>query len=92
MVHYLHKYQGETHLSPEENKYYDNYFDLFATDGWKQFIEEIDEILDRHRIEDIKTESQLSFVKGERDALFRVRRFETGIRSAYDVVQGQDNA
>ena len=79
-------------MSPEENKYYDNYFDLFATDGWKQFMEEVNEILDRHRIEDIKTESQLSFVKGERDALFRVRRFETGIRSAYDVLQGQNNA
>ena len=79
-------------MSPEENKYYDNYFDLFATKGWKQFIEEVNEILDRHRIEDIKSESQLSFVKGERDALFRVRRFEQGIKTAYDVLQGQNNA
>jgi len=77
-------------LSPEENKYYDNYFDLFASDGWKQFIEEIEEILDRHRIEDIKNEQHLAFVKGERDALFRVRRFETGIKSAYDVLQRQE--
>jgi hypothetical protein len=73
-------------LSPEVNKYYDNYFDLFATDGWKQFIEEINEILDKHRIEDIKDEKHLAFVKGERDSLFRVRRFEQGIRTAYDVL------
>ena len=79
-------------MSPEENKYYDNYFDLFASDGWKQFIDEIEEILDRHRIEDIKNEQHLAFVKGERDALFRVRRFETGIKTAYDVLQGRDNA
>jgi hypothetical protein len=79
-------------LSPEEQKYYETYFDLFMTDGWKQFIEEIEEILDRHRIEDIKNETHLAFVKGERDALFRVRRFETGIKSAYDVLQGRDNA
>ena len=79
-------------MDQETQKYYETYFELFASDGWKQFIEEINEILDRHRIEDIKTESQLSFVKGERDALFRVRRFETGIRSAYDVLQGQNNA
>ena len=77
-------------MSPEENKYYDNYFDLFASDGWKQFIAEIEEILDRHRIEDIKNEQHLAFVKGERDALFRVRRFETGIKSAYDVLQRQE--
>jgi hypothetical protein len=79
-------------LSPEENKYYDTYFDLFASKGWKQFIEEIDEILDRHRIEDIKNEAHLAFIKGERDALFRVRRFETGIKTAYDVLQGQKDA
>jgi hypothetical protein len=76
-------------LSPEEQKYYETYFDLFMSDGWKQFMEEINEILDRHRIEDIKNETHLAFVKGERDALFRVRRFETGIKSAYDVLQGQ---
>jgi hypothetical protein len=73
-------------LSPEENKYYDNYFDLFATDGWKQFVEEINDILGKHRIEDIKNEQHLAFVKGERDALFRIRRFEQGIKSAYDVL------
>ena len=76
-------------MSPEEQKYYETYFDLFMSDGWKQFIEEIKEILDRHRIEDIKNETHLAFVKGERDALFRVRRFETGIKTAYDVLQGQ---
>lgn len=79
-------------MSPEEQKYYETYFDLFMTDGWKQFIEEINDILDRHRIEDIKNETHLAFVKGERDALFRVRRFETGIKTAYDVLQGRDNA
>lgn len=76
-------------MSPEEQKYYETYFDLFMTNGWKQFIEEINEILDRHRIEDIKNETHLAFVKGERDALFRVRRFETGIKTAYDVLQEQ---
>lgn len=79
-------------MSPEEQKYYETYFDLFMTNGWKQFIEEINDILDNHRIEDIKNETHLAFVKGERDALFRVRRFETGIKSTYDVLQGRDNA
>ena len=79
-------------MSPEEQKYYETYFDLFMTDGWKQFIEEITEILDRHRIEDIKNESNLAFVKGERDALFRVRRFETGIKTSYDVLQERNDA
>lgn len=79
-------------MSPEEQKYYETYFDLFMSDGWKQFIEEINEILDGHSIERIKDEKHLAFVKGERDALFRVRRFETGIRTAYDVLQEQSYA
>ena len=28
-------------MSPELEKYYNTYFDLFRTDGWKQLIEEL---------------------------------------------------
>lgn len=28
-------------MSPELQKYYDKYFDLFASEGWKQFIEDV---------------------------------------------------
>ena len=31
-------------MSPEQQKYYDTYFDLFLSDGWKQFIKEVDEV------------------------------------------------
>jgi len=79
-------------LSPEDQKYYDNYFDVFATTGWKQFIEEINSILDNHRIEDIKNETNLAFVKGERDALRRILRFETGMKMAYDSILERTNA
>ena len=79
-------------MSPEENKYYDDYFDLFSTNGWKQFIEEITSILDAHRIEDIKDEKHLAFVKGERDALHRVERFELGIRRNYDMIMERSDA
>ena len=79
-------------MSPEDRKYYDNYFDLFMTDGWKQFKEEITEILDNHRIEDIKNETHLAFTKGERDGLRRVLRFETGIRMAYESATERENA
>jgi hypothetical protein len=78
-------------LTLEEEKYYDNYFELFMTDGWKQFLQEIEDILSAHRIEDIKDEKQLAFVKGERDALFRVRRFATGIQSNYSIIKERES-
>ena len=73
-------------MTLEEQKYYETYFDTFASDGWKQYISEISEILDSHRIEDIKDEQALQFLKGERSALYRVLRFETGVKSAYDMI------
>ena len=79
-------------MSPEEQKYYETYLDLFIHDGWKQFVSEIEDILDNYRIEDIKDEKQLLFVKGERAALYRVRRFANGIKNTYDQMQERDNA
>jgi hypothetical protein len=79
-------------LSPEEQKYYETYLDLFIHDGWKQFEDELEEILDSYRIEDIKDERNLAYVKGERNAFFRMRRFANGIKYAYERMQEQDDA
>lgn len=73
-------------MTPEEEKYYETYFDLFLHDGWKQFIEEITAILDSHRIEDIRDETQLAYIKGERAALHKVTRFAGGIKNHYDLI------
>jgi hypothetical protein len=71
-------------LTSEEEKYFERYFDLFVTSGWKQFIEEITETLDTHSIEDIKDERHLALLQGERKALLKIQNFETGIRNSYD--------
>jgi hypothetical protein len=78
------KHQQENALTPEEQKYYETYFDLFIQDGWAQFIGEIRDIVANQRIEDIKDGEHLQYIKGERNALKRVLTFENGIRSAYD--------
>lgn len=77
-------------MSPAEEKYYDNYFDLFVTDGWQEFISEIQEIIDGQRIEDIRDESQLNYIKGERSALKRITQFESGVRLSYDLIKERE--
>jgi hypothetical protein len=72
-------------LSPENEKYYENYLDLFLHEGWKQFVEEAQDLLDAFEIEDIKDEIDLAFVKGQRNSLLNITRFETGIRNAIDM-------
>ena len=72
-------------MSPEEEKYYENYLDLFLHAGWKQFVKEAQETLDTHIIEDIKTEKELFQLQGQRIALLNIVRFETGIKNAFDM-------
>ena len=72
-------------MSPEDDKYYETYLDLFLHDGWKQFVNEAQELLDSYVIEDIKDENDLAFIKGQRSSLLNITRFETGIRNAIEM-------
>lgn len=74
----------------EEEKYYDNYFNAFASDGWKQFIEELQEYFDSYQIEVIPDEAHLKMIQGERKILSRILQFETGIRTAYDTIKDRE--
>lgn len=79
-------------MSPEDEKYYENYFDLFITDGWKQLVEDVSSILKTHRIEDIQDENSLFYLKGERAALSRIVNFEDSIKRVYDEIKEYDDA
>lgn len=77
-------------LAPEDEKYYENYLDLFLHPGWKQFVSESQDLLDSYVIEDIKDDLDLSFVKGQRSSLLNITRFETGIKNAFDMESNDD--
>jgi len=77
-------------LSPEDEKYYENYLDLFLLEGWKQFIQEAKDLVDSFKIDEIKNEQDLFFVKGQITTLMNVINFETGIRNALDMEAGND--
>ena len=72
-------------MSPDDESYYENYLDLFLHDGWKQFVEESQQLIDSYNIEEIKNEQDLFFVKGQLNILTNVTRFETGIKNAIDM-------
>ena len=77
-------------MSPEEQKYYENYFELFLTTGWKQFVQESQDTLDGHSIDDIKDAKELSHVQGQRTVLLNIVRFETGIQNAFEELSNND--
>lgn len=77
-------------MTLDEEKYYDNYFSTFATDGWKQLIEDLQELFDTYQIENIQDDMHLKYVQGERQILRRLLQFETGIRTAYDTIKERE--
>lgn len=77
-------------MTLDEEKYYDNYFSTFATDGWKQLIEDLQELFDAYQIENIKDDAHLKHVQGERQILRRLLQFETGMRAAYDTIKERE--
>lgn len=77
-------------MTLEEEQYYDNYFHTFSSDGWKQFIEEIDEIHESYNIDSIKDLEQLKVIQGQRNILSRILQFETGIRTTYDMIKERE--
>lgn len=77
-------------MDSDLEKQYENFFSMFITDGWKQFIEDMEDIYDTYKIEDIKDEQQLNRVKGERSILWRIINMEQSIRYAYDNMAEDD--
>ncbi len=75
----------------DEEKYFEAYFDTFLLDGWKQFIGEINELIDNYDISDVKDDIDLYIKQGELRVLRRISTFENGIRNAYDnFLEGSD--
>jgi len=79
-------------LTKEDEKYYEQYFDLFLHPGWKQLLTDLNESLNSYRIEDIKDESSLNLVKGERTILHRLVNFEQSMKETYDMILESENA
>jgi len=78
-------------MTQEDEKYYENYFDLFSTEGWKQFEQELEGAISGYHIEGLNTEQELFFAKGERSTLFRIRNFKDTIEAAYASINEQVN-
>jgi isopentenyl diphosphate isomerase/L-lactate dehydrogenase-like FMN-dependent dehydrogenase len=78
-------------LDNEIQNQYDNFFNTFATEGWKQLVEDLSDIYDGYRIEDIKDDIHLASVQGERRILNMILNFEDSIRRSYEDLQETDD-
>jgi len=75
-------------MERSDQAYFENYFQMFATKGWKQFMEDMKEGQDAARNKAFNGgEENFLLVKGGIEITDRLLSFETRIRSTYDLVE-----
>jgi hypothetical protein len=73
-----------TQITPELQKYYEDYADLFMTEGWKTFQEDIQEAANTINIMSIKDAKDLHISQGKLDIFYRLLNWQNSIENAYE--------
>jgi len=72
-------------VDQETQQYYDNYFSLFLTDGWKQLMQDFgNNAMQINSIEAAKDADDMFFRKGQLNVLAHLLNMETIVRTNYD--------
>ena len=72
--------------------YYNSYFDLFRTDGWKQLIGELTQnAATINNVTVVKDTQDLYFRQGQLEVLLYLLQFEDSINNSYDDLAGPDD-
>jgi hypothetical protein len=79
-------------LDTETQQYYDNYFNLFQTDGWKQLIEELQQnALVINSVEATKDSNDLYMRKGQINVLAYILNLESTTNNNYDELENNND-
>jgi len=77
----------------ELQDYYEKLLELFSTDGWKQYIEDIsDNIEYLMDITTIPDEKQFWFRRGQIEAAQRILAYESSIKNSYEDFEREAHA
>ena len=72
-------------VDQETQQYYDNYFNLFSTDGWKQLTEELKQnALVINSVEATKDAEDLYMLKGQINVLAYILNLESTTNTNYE--------
>ena len=78
-------------IDKETEEYYNKYFDLFTTDGWKQLIEELRQnALAINSVEATKDSDDLYIRKGQLNVLAYLLNFESTVNNNFEELQKED--
>jgi hypothetical protein len=78
-------------MTPELQKYYEERFSLFSQQGWKDLIEDVDNMINSlNNISVIENDSQLNFKKGELSILTWLKNLKEISSMAYEELNEKD--
>jgi hypothetical protein len=79
-------------MDRDDEAYYNSYFDLFRTDGWKQLTEELTQnAATINNVTVVKDSQDLNFRQGQLEVLLYLLKFEDSINNSYDDLAGTDD-
>jgi len=80
-------------IDQETEQYYNKYFDLFRTAGWKQLIEELQQnALVINSVEATKDQNDLYVRKGQLNVLAFILNFENTTNNNYQELTSDDQS
>ena len=75
-------------MKPETETYYNNYFDIFNTDGWKQLLEDFkSNAIIINSVEATKDADDMFFRKGQLNVLAHLINFEAITVNSFEDAQ-----
>lgn len=79
-------------MDRELERYYNNYFDLFGSDGWKQLIEELKQNAQGiNSVEATKDANDLYLRKGQLNVLAFIINLEESVNNSFDELNETDD-
>lgn len=75
------------------NEEYESYVDLFASDGWKMFIDNVEEVvtvMKEGAVDNAPTNETWQFLRGQITQMNNILGFESYIKLSYE--QGENDA
>jgi len=74
-------------MTKEDEVYYENFSDLFVSEGWKQILEELKDREDAYDIGILRDEKDLYRVQGELSIIRMLLGFEQFIEQGYSATE-----
>tara|TARA_R110002124_G_scaffold181052_1_gene348499 strand:+ start:934 stop:1200 length:267 start_codon:yes stop_codon:yes gene_type:complete len=74
-------------LDPELEKYYNNYLDLFMTEGWKQFEEDTNNVIKSINLLSLENAKALHLAQGQMEILNWVLDWKNSVKNSYESLQ-----